>query len=86
MGDRVSVGSKDSVRTRKNYSKQIVGGNWKGNKVVLGTVKEQEKQDHEFCLRCGRKLKNPIARAKGYGAVCERKLLIESDKNRLFSV
>ena len=50
------------------------------------TLKESKKQDHEFCLRCGRKLKNPIARSKGYGAVCERKLLVESDKNRLFSV
>ena len=33
-----------------------------------------EKKDHEFCLRCGRKLKNPIAREKGYGMICERKL------------
>lgn len=30
--------------------------------------------DHEFCLRCGRKLKNPNARAIGYGAVCLRKV------------
>ena len=36
-----------------------------------------EKQDHEFCLRCGRKLKNPIAREKGYGAVCEKKMAAE---------
>jgi len=33
-----------------------------------------EIKEHEYCLRCGRKLKNPIARQKGYGAVCERKL------------
>lgn len=32
------------------------------------------KQEHEFCLRCGRRLKNPIARERGYGAVCEKKL------------
>ena len=31
-------------------------------------------KEHEYCLRCGRKLKNPIARQKGYGAVCERKM------------
>ena len=36
-----------------------------------------EKKDHEFCLRCGRKLKNPIAREKGYGAVCEKKMVME---------
>ena len=35
-------------------------------------------KDHEFCLRCGRKLKNPIARAKGYGVVCERKLRLSN--------
>lgn len=31
-------------------------------------------EDHEFCLRCGRKLKNPQARKIGYGAVCLRKM------------
>lgn len=33
-----------------------------------------EKKEHEFCLRCGRKLKNPTAREKGYGVVCEKKM------------
>lgn len=31
-------------------------------------------KEHEFCLRCGRKLKNPEARIKGYGVVCEKKM------------
>ena len=44
-----------------------------------------EKKEHEYCLRCGRKLKNPIAREKGYGAVCERKMIVEHD-NRLFKI
>lgn len=35
-----------------------------------------ETKDHEFCLRCGRRLKNPIAREKGYGAVCEKKMRV----------
>ena len=39
-----------------------------------------EKKDHEFCLRCGRKLKNPIAREKGYGLICEKKMKIDSSK------
>ena len=39
-----------------------------------------EKKDHEYCLRCGRKLKNPVAREKGYGIVCERKLRIEKSR------
>ena len=42
-----------------------------------------EKKDHEFCLRCGRKLKNPTAREKGYGAICEKKMRI-IDIRKLF--
>lgn len=42
-----------------------------------------EKKEHEFCLRCGRRLKNPIAREKGYGAICEKKLRIITTQ-RLF--
>ena len=33
----------------------------------------QMNKEHDFCLRCGRKLKNPHAREIGYGAVCEKK-------------
>lgn len=35
-------------------------------------------EDHEFCKRCGRKLKSVQARQRGYGAVCEKKLKIEA--------
>lgn len=73
--------SKGSVRTRQNYSKQIVSGDRKGNEIILGTVvKEQEKQDHEYCLRCGRRLRNKKAREIGYGAVCIKKLRYEENK------
>ena len=44
-----------------------------------------EKKDHEFCLRCGRKLKNPVAREKGYGTVCEKKIKIDMSR-KLFKV
>lgn len=30
-------------------------------------------KEHEYCLRCGRKLKNPVARISGYGLVCMKK-------------
>lgn len=43
------------------------------------------KKEHEYCLRCGRKLKNPTARELGYGAVCERKMRVENGI-RLFNV
>lgn len=37
-------------------------------------------KEHEYCLRCGRKLKNPAARKLGYGAVCEMKLRHEKSR------
>ena len=39
--------------------------------------------EHEFCLRCGRKLKSPEARQSGYGPVCRKKMVVKS-KSRLF--
>ena len=45
--------------------------------------KEEVNRDHEYCLRCGRKLKNPMARERGYGAVCEVKMRHEKG-HRLF--
>jgi hypothetical protein len=33
-------------------------------------------KEHEYCLRCGRKLKNPEARRLGYGKVCLEKSII----------
>lgn len=42
-------------------------------------------KEHEYCLRCGRKLKNPAAREKGYGIICEKKLKTRM-KNALFNI
>ncbi len=36
--------------------------------------------DYEYCLRCHRKLKNPIARQLGYGKVCEMKMRLKEDR------
>lgn len=41
-----------------------------------------EQKEHEICLRCGRKLKNPNARKLGYGAVCYKKM--QTSGKRLF--
>lgn len=41
-----------------------------------------EQKEHEICLRCGRKLKNPNARKLGYGAVCFKKM--QTSGKRLF--
>ena len=40
-------------------------------------------KEYEYCLRCGRKLKNAEARKKGFGEVCYKKMLVEH-KKRLF--
>lgn len=42
------------------------------------------KKEYEYCLRCGRKLKNKEARIIGYGTVCERKMKVKHRK-RLFT-
>lgn len=44
-----------------------------------------EIKEHEFCLRCGRKLRNKQTREVGYGAVCLKKLQVE-DSKRLFKI
>ena len=51
----------------------------------MGVVDQKSVQDHEFCLRCGRKLKASKARKIGYGPVCERKMQT-IQKSRLFDV
>lgn len=40
-------------------------------------------KEYEFCLRCGRKLKNPEARYIGYGSICLKKAK-NGGKSRLF--
>ena len=32
-------------------------------------------KEHEYCLRCGRKLKDKEARKLGYGKTCLKKML-----------
>ena len=43
-----------------------------------------EKKEHEFCLRCGRRLKKLQARELGYGPVCWQKIQIQSAGKKLF--
>lgn len=37
-------------------------------------------KEYDYCLRCGRKLKNPKSRLIGYGIVCEKKMQSEQKK------
>lgn len=37
------------------------------------TYKSKPDKEYEYCLRCGRKLKNPKARQLGYGDICFKK-------------
>ena len=43
-----------------------------------------EKKEHEFCLRCGRKLKKLQARELGYGPVCWQKIQNQPAGKKLF--
>jgi len=42
-----------------------------------------KKKEYQYCLRCGRKLKNPEARLKGFGSICEKKMKHEK-RSKLF--
>lgn len=46
-------------------------------------MENKRPKEHEYCLRCGRKLKSAEARIKGYGTICERKIK-HSQKKKLF--
>lgn len=39
-----------------------------------------EKREHEFCLRCGRRLRSAEARSVGYGAICRKKVIAAGRK------
>ena len=43
------------------------------------------KNEYEFCLRCGRKLKNPDFRKIGYGKICQQKIKISGISPLFFS-
>lgn len=45
----------------------------------------EENKEHEYCLRCGRKLKKPETRKIGYGIICARKMKVE-ESQRLFRI
>lgn len=36
-----------------------------------------EMKEHEYCLRCGRKLKKQGARLLGYGSICYEKIKVQ---------
>ena len=42
-------------------------------------------KEHEYCLRCGRRLKNLNARLIGYGSVCQKKMK-HAEIKKLFTV
>ena len=44
----------------------------------------QEEIDYPRCLRCGRKLVSPEARARGYGDICYQKIISHGHIAKLF--
>lgn len=52
--------------------------------LTIRSPKEDENgAEHEYCIRCGRKLKNAESRKLGLGKVCEMKWKLQQT-NRLF--
>lgn len=43
------------------------------------------KKEHEYCLRCGRKLRTSTNRIRGYGDVCFKKMQTAILKKPLFT-
>ena len=52
--------------------------------LMCGAPEPEDEKEHNYCLRCGRKLKSPDARLLGYGNICYRKARTDSTKKSLF--
>lgn len=39
---------------------------------------EDDGNEHQYCLRCGRKLKSEESRELGYGTICYKKMLTKN--------
>lgn len=55
----------------------------------IGRTQRKQKEDgvdkeYNYCLRCGRRLKNPVARKCGYGVICLEKVKQNTSVNKLF--
>ena len=46
-------------------------------------ITKTEEKEHNYCLRCGRKLVSKETRLRGFGKICEQKMKA-SNKKRLF--
>lgn len=45
-----------------------------------------KKQEYQFCIRCGRRLKTQEARERGMGKVCASKYAEKEERNKLFRI
>lgn len=52
--------------------------------LMCGAPEQDPPEEHDYCLRCGRKLKNPDARLLGYGTICYSKIRTNSTQKPLF--
>jgi len=46
---------------------------------------EQQSKEYDKCLRCGRKLKTPENRLRGYGKICYQKQITKNNVKKLFT-
>ena len=45
---------------------------------IHSTCERAIQEHHNRCIRCGRKLKDPIAQERGYGEICWKKHLTDN--------
>lgn len=52
----------------------------------MGGNSNKKEIEYEFCIRCGKRLKEPEYRILGLGPVCYEKMLEERKKLKLFKL
>jgi hypothetical protein len=57
---------------------------WKAS-FMSETLPTDTTKENKYCLRCGRRLRNPEARILGYGKICYSKIKDIPHKKKLFT-
>lgn len=50
---------------------------------VCESVEPIKQKEYSRCIRCGRTLKDPISKSRGYGEICWNKHLVDKQKTLL---
>ena len=62
---------------------EIVSIHFPDTMFIRSTCERATHEHHNRCIRCGKKLKDPVAQERGYGEICWKKHLVDK-QNTLF--